>query len=128
MKIGFILVGAAALTFAGASIAQTYTPPMQDATTATPGQGQSTADQARTGGKDFGQSVSEQRHERNKARKERKHSGTTGSGTQAPQPSPTPTGTPTPTPTPEPTATPTDTPTPTPEANPTPDATPTPRG
>jgi len=112
MRIGFILVGAAALTFAGASFAQTETPPTQDATTATPGQGQTTADQARTGGKDFGQSVSEQRHERNKARKEKK-SGTTGSGTPSPEPTPT--------------ATPTETPTPAPEANPTPAATPTPQ-
>lgn len=110
MKTGLILAGAAALTIAGASFAQTgATPP--DATTATPGQGQTTADQARTGGQDFGQSMSEQRHERNKMRKEKR--GTTGSGTPTPEPSST--------------ATPAETPTPAPEANPTPDATPTPR-
>jgi hypothetical protein len=101
MRIGFALIGAAALTFAGASFAQTETPPAQDTTTATPGQGQTTADQARTGGKDFGQSVSEQRHERNKARKADKNSGTTGSGTPSPEPSPSPSATPTATPSPQ---------------------------
>lgn len=113
MRTRFILAGAAALAFAGASFAQTETPPAQDSTTATPGQGQTTADQARAGGRDFGQSVSEQRHERNKARKAEKNRGTTDYGTPTPEPTPT--------------ATPTETPTPAPEANPTPTATPTPQ-